>query len=206
MSFLSLLHLKNTNLFSFRFLIALPVDYCKKIEKAVILAMAYILDKFSILRSWRQGPKISAHISILSSNFYLLILLVYWVGASYYYAQFPYDNACETEDILTEEYIGTHCAQFDYMNMEQTFKIVIKSDDRVYKFCNQEIIGTSRIYFPPLPSSQPEGSEWMTSSQESFSKIHGWACVVVILIVGLTFFLKLVFKMCNAFCCTRCKV
>jgi len=73
---------------------------------AAILFVYYWLDKFCILRSWKQGAKINAKISLYSTYFLFLTLLAYAVMTSYTYSSFPFDNACETDETIPDEYLG----------------------------------------------------------------------------------------------------
>jgi hypothetical protein len=47
-----------------------------------------------------------------------------------------------------------------------------------YTYCNQNLFAT-RV-FPPLPRFQPDGIEWMSSSQETITILYGWTSVAVI--------------------------
>jgi len=152
---------------------------------AAILTESYWLDKFSILRSWKQGPNIGTKISIFSNFFFLAILLVYSVVMSYTYAQMPFDNACSTNTTITSNYIGNFTVnEVDIVNITAT------SEHKFHKFCNQNFLESIPATFPPLPSFQPEGSEWMNESQRLFATIYGWSCVVVCVFVGATMVLE----------------
>jgi len=35
--------------------------------------------------------------------------------------------------------------------------------------------------FPALPRFQPEGAEWMSSSQETITTLYGWTSVIIII-------------------------
>jgi len=160
------------------------------------------LDKYSILRTWKQGPKIGSYISTFSTNFFLLIALAYTFMASNYYINFPFDNACEMgESVAPSNYIGTHCAQIDNMDVER-FNISITSDDITHTFCNQKF---SRRSFLPLRYYQSEGDTYVTDSQESFSTFYRWVCVTVLLLVIVTLFFKAAINFVVALFCERCQ-
>jgi len=168
----------------------------------MILTMMYCLDKYSILRTWKQGPKIGSYISTFSTNFFLLIALAYTFMASNYYINFPFDNACEMgESVAPSNYIGTHCAQIDNMDVER-FNISITSDDITHTFCNQKF---SRRSFLPLRYYQSEGDTYVTDSQESFSTFYRWVCVTVLLLVIVTLFFKAAINFVVALFCERCQ-
>jgi len=160
------------------------------------------LDKYSILRTWKQGPKIGSYISTFSTNFFLLIALAYTFMASNYYINFPFDNACEMgESEAPSNYIGTHCAQIDDMDVEM-FNISITSDDRTHSFCNQKF---NRRSFLPLRYYQSEGDKYVTDSQESFSTFYRWVCVIVLLLVSVTLFFKIAINFVISLFCERCQ-
>ena len=157
----------------------------------------YCLDKYSLLRIWKQGPKIGAYISTFSTNLFLVIALTYTLMASYYYAHFPFDNACDTGERVPSKYIGAYCAQMENVDVD-FFSILTTTDHTTHMFCDQQI---NHRTFIPLPYLQPEGSKSMTDSQESFSKLYGWTCVGVVLLIGLTLFLRVAINFFNTLIC-----
>lgn len=60
-----------------------------------------------------------------------------------------------------------------------------------YVYCNQSFFA-ARV-FPPLPRFQPEGMEWMSSSQATIVSLYGWTSLVVIVVAMLTFFRNVVY-------------
>ena len=138
------------------------------------------LDKFSILRSWKQGPRIGHRVSKFSIDFFLLCIIVISVMSSYNYAQFPFDNACSTGQIVGDEfetrsYIGT-------MESGASATIFLSAgNSEVHKFCSQNLFRTGS--FPPLPSDTTR--EWMNSEQETYATYNGWTCLIVVILVGL---------------------
>ena len=97
---------------------------------SAILFVYYWMDKFCILRTWRQGPKINADISLFSTYFIWLVVLFYAVFVGLRFPSFPYDNACETQEEVPEEYFKTFRIE-DGIHTGRNFTIT--SDDSVYK-------------------------------------------------------------------------
>jgi len=154
---------------------------------ALILTVYYWLDKFCVLRKWRQGPKINAKLSIVSTYFFLACIAVLAVTTAYNVARFPFDDACETAEEVPSSYVG------DYINEAQEFMFTISDSDTVYKVCDQNMYGYPQS-FPPIPYFQPEGEEWMDITQLKFAPITGWVAVGVLSSAVLFAIIKLVVK------------
>jgi len=156
---------------------------------AAILFVYYWVDKFCILRMWKQGPKINGMISIYSVYFFLLCVITYSVMGTYNMAMFPFDNTCETDEVVPDFYEGTYV-----MGTKNT--ITISSDSKAYKYCDQDMFRYLPSVFPPFPYDQPDGSEWMNETQLKYLPIYGWSCIGIIATVGAViafrFFIKLV--------------
>ena len=91
---------------------------------------------------------------------------------------------------LPVPYIGNHTV-YDFDNQE--YHVSVSADALVYRFCNQDFMRYSPLpVFPPLPSRQPNGSEWMTHEQESIAGVFAWTSVAAILFVLLVFVHRLV--------------
>mmetsp|Transcript_6684 Transcript_6684/g.12568 ORF Transcript_6684/g.12568 Transcript_6684/m.12568 type:complete len:411 (+) Transcript_6684:948-2180(+) len=146
---------------------------------AATLFVYYWVDKFCVLRTWRQGPKINAKISIYSVYFFLTCAVTYAVMAAYNVAMFPFDNACETEETVPDYYVG------EYEVGSNNITFVVSSDDKVYKYCNQDMFRYVPAAFPPLPKDQPNGSEWMSDVQMKFVPIFGWGCLGIVSFVSM---------------------
>jgi len=146
---------------------------------SVIFVMSYWMDKFCILRSWAQSPKIGISIFNFTAIFFKICLLAYGVSTAYAYLQFPYDNACASGEEFTSDYIGSH--EVKLRNGEAT-SITIESAGEAYQFCSKEIFFKEGS-FPPLPS----GHEWLDRSQRTFTRAFAWTFVVVLSTVLLTF-------------------
>jgi len=151
---------------------------------SAIFVMYYWVDKFSILRSWHQGPTIGAQISVLSMFFFKVCALAYAIMAAYMVAQIPYDNACVSEDEELSKYTNfAYMLSHDGGREDRT----ITTTDKAYKFCHQNLIDSGT--FPPLPNLQSQEGRgyWMDRNQETFSKLFGWTAVAVLTIVLFSF-------------------
>ena len=139
---------------------------------SAVFIMSYWLDKFSILRSWSQGPKIGTKVSKISNNMFLLCLATYAIMSSYNFARFPFDNACAGEDI-DNGYYGSWDV---VMSSGSTEQVEISSGNLEYKFCSQDLM--RRFAF--LPSQVLTGSDWMNGSQDTYAQIYAFFGVVVV--------------------------
>ena len=84
----------------------------------------------------------------------------------------------EPDTLLPPEYVGNFTIH-DFDNNE--YHVSIPADESVYHFCNQDFPQYKpHPIFPPLPSKQPEGGEWMDSDQEVIVQFFGWTSVAVI--------------------------
>jgi hypothetical protein len=156
---------------------------------SAIFIMYYWMDKFCILRTWKQSPRVNAQISVVSMYVFLLTLVAYAVMAAYSIAQFPFDNACFDSSIPSNDYKGIFTIQ---TLKNDTFVVEIENNAQPYKFCNQDILGYSNITFPPFPRYQPEGEEWMTDSQEDLAIMFSWATIFILSMFSIAVFQILV--------------
>jgi len=147
-----------------------------------IFSIYYWMDKFCILRTWKQGPTVGTDISTLSTFYFKLCLTAYAITAAYVYAHFPYDNACPSDEEDLSAYTGSVDLPLRNGVEKKSFNGMAEQG---YKFCDQEIIRNGK--FPPLPSSQRDrGGTWMDENQEIFLGIFGWTSVAVLILVFCT--------------------
>ena len=120
---------------------------------AIALFVYYQIDKFCLLRSWGRMPRVDKQIVDVQRRFFLWFALMFLVVMSAY------------------SYSG-----FPYDDLCVTDKSI-----SLYRFCDQDML--SSFQFPPWPSYQPDGLEWMTYNQAKLVKFYS-VIAVVVLIVG----------------------
>jgi hypothetical protein len=143
---------------------------------SAIFAIAYWLDKFSILRTCAQGPRIGSRVAEMSNLFFLLCLATYAVRSSYSFAQFPFDSACDTGNVLSEDYHGT-------WSVNQTESVEISGENLEYQFCIQNLF--SKMSFPSSVILKDSDS-WMNDAQDQYSSIFAWVMIIVVVIIFAT--------------------
>lgn len=68
----------------------------------VILTFQYLTDKFSLLRIWGWAPFIGSELAVFSRRFFFSgAAITLAVVSSYVWAQFPYDNVCDPEEVMS---------------------------------------------------------------------------------------------------------
>ena len=151
---------------------------------SAIFAIYYWVDKFCILRSWKQSPPMGTMMFNTSMFYFKLCALANVVMAAYIYSQFPYDNACRSdEEDLSAYTTGSFDVKLLNDEMETIQLMTVKQG---YKFCNQELLRSGA--FPPLPTHQTDrGGTWMDEDQETFLRMFGWTSVAVLTVVLASF-------------------
>lgn len=146
---------------------------------SAILCIYYWVDKYCILRVWKQAPKINADISKFSIYFLWATLLAYSFMSAYLYSGFPFDNACLTDEEVPDDYFGkTFKAPIRNEYTARTFNVT--SDDKVYEYCNQDLVHvTSKVY------------NWMSVSQEHYFVIYGTTFSIVLFLVVASIAIRL---------------
>ncbi len=167
---------------------------------AATLIVVYWVDKFCVLRTWRQGPKISGAISTYSVYYFLLCIVTYFVMGTYNFAGFPFDNACESEESLPEYYVGSYGAE------GSGIQFTVSEDDKAYKFCNQDLLSYMPSVFPPFPSSLPAGNDWMSETQLKYLPIYAWSCAGIVILAASLMAFKLFVRFIMPLCVKRYKI
>ena len=164
---------------------------------SAIFTLAYWIDKFTILRRSAQGGRIGSGVSTSSNTFLLLCVIAHAIMSSVNYAQFPFDNACESENAVDEEYYGS------WKVGSETVQV---SDESVqYNYCDQNLLRTPE--FPPLPSAiLKDAGSWMDKSQENFANVYAWVMIVVVCITGATIVIRTLTLALNALFFRKFKV
>lgn len=170
---------------------------------AATLAVHYWVDKFCLLRIWRPAPMLGSEIAdTCRIYFFSFAIAVLAVMSSYNYASFPYDNACckflnvrhclcacvfsNFMFILIIALVDESTAPSDYVGNIQavtaagtSVQAQVSQGDPTYFYCNQDMMHYIPPAFPAIPSNQPEGGEWMSSSQD-FCSLYGWTSLVIV--------------------------
>ena len=110
-------------------------------------------------------------------------LLAYALFSAYAFVQFPYDNACESEEQgAAGEYTG-----LTFKNGTAAPDITVTQDTFV-TYCGQNWRQFDGFPFPPTERVQPEGKEWMGDSQATLANMYGWTCLITVIVFLVTFF------------------
>ena len=132
---------------------------------ALALVVHYVVGKFCLLRMWRSTPDVGPTLSRLSRNyFFSTSLLVHVIMSAFWWSGYPYDDLCE--------------------NKENGYNGNVADDGNAngggeYQYCSQDFL--RRGLFPPLPRFQPEGQEWMTSSQAIITSLYAYTgCLMLV--------------------------
>jgi len=79
----------------------------------------------------------------------------------------------------------THVVMSAYWWSGYPYDNVCENGAGEYSYCAQNF--WSEGIFPPLPRFQPEGTTWMTESQELLTSLYAWSSVVVVFIASAAF-------------------
>mmetsp|Transcript_17898 Transcript_17898/g.25239 ORF Transcript_17898/g.25239 Transcript_17898/m.25239 type:complete len:1117 (+) Transcript_17898:610-3960(+) len=134
----------------------------------------FIADRFSLTRSWARTPKLGTSIADASPD------------DDEFLDNSSEDNLAEMENVT----LKTHSGQVE---------IVPISLGNTYKYCQQEMFRNPGNRFPAIPSSQPDGANWMTEDQEFITKVFGWTSVAVLGYIFLKFVWLLLLKIKSIF-------
>jgi hypothetical protein len=164
----------------------------------------YFIDRFSFMRTWKRTARLGAEISIFSRKYFFAFAnCVMAVMSSFYWSAFPYDNLCDTGEVvgsIDRNYNGTFTispplrvawltkllGNVTEEAEENIFSVDIDLTHPVYTYCKQDMLSPGfGITFPFLPSNQEgRGGEWMTPTQEQITTIFGWSSLAVVLAVA----------------------
>uniref|UniRef100_A0A7S3QJ10 CSC1/OSCA1-like cytosolic domain-containing protein n=1 Tax=Chaetoceros debilis TaxID=122233 RepID=A0A7S3QJ10_9STRA len=159
---------------------------CGFIFAFVIFSQMYWSDKYSILRQWRQGPKIGTSIAKMTNIFFLIAIAVYAILTFNFYAMFPFDNVCE-DGSVDDEYLGTWNITSDAKDFD--LKSIEITQNRSYTFCNQNIL--RKFTFPPTPAKLLSTSDaWLSDNRKNMATILGWFMILTVAIIISTIALK----------------
>ncbi len=99
----------------------------------LILWFQYLVDKFSLVRIWSWAPLIGPELAVFSRQFFFTgAALTFCVVSTYAFAQFPYDNLCDTiaptNSTTKGDPLSACTAELD---------TVVVDLDTTYEFCDQ---------------------------------------------------------------------
>lgn len=151
---------------------------------AISLFVNFIVDKFSIMRTWKPSPAVGASIANFSRTYFMSTAFATMaVISSYFFAGFPYDSLC-AEDVSHSAYYGTWQI-IDGNGVPGTAEIL--PGERSFQYCNQFLGPGTNFAYPVNPDQQPPNATWMTMEQEQLTGIYGWVSVAVLSLVGALF-------------------
>eukprot|EP00546_Thalassionema_frauenfeldii_P014586 CAMPEP_0178929534 /NCGR_PEP_ID=MMETSP0786-20121207/20660_1 /TAXON_ID=186022 /ORGANISM="Thalassionema frauenfeldii, Strain CCMP 1798" /LENGTH=762 /DNA_ID=CAMNT_0020605815 /DNA_START=863 /DNA_END=3151 /DNA_ORIENTATION=- len=161
---------------------------------ALALFLNYFSDRFNLMRTWMQAPKLGPHISSFSRRyFFIMAISAMALASSYSWAGFPYDNLCEKDtveghdddnldDDVFMNYVGTWDAVL--ADGSGSVEVTVSEGDTSYKFCQQSLYWYGKGFnFPAIPFWQTEGEEWMTEEQEHLTTFYGWTSFGLVVLV-----------------------
>lgn len=162
---------------------------------AASLSVNYLVDRFCLLRTYGPAPLVGTSVAELSrSLLFPAAFLTYAIMVSYNYAGFPFDNACPTNEVVPEEYVG---GSDIVARTGEGVRIVIPAiaaDDTTVSYCLQDMLRFRPGAFPAIPLFQREGQEWMDAEQEQATRLLGWTSVVIVAIVTILFLHRVVWS------------
>ena len=145
------------------------------------LFVNYFTDRYSLMRTWKRLPNLGTRIAEFSLCYFMPSAIVAMaVVSTYFWSGFPFDNLCPYDGRIPYKYKGSHTFE---LNGEQV-SLTLTSDDVAYRYCSQDFLGHElKHHFPPFSFWQPEGDEWMSSSQERLVNVFAVTSIVVLLCV-----------------------
>lgn len=157
---------------------------------SLTMATHYMTDKYCLLRIWAPSPKIGTKLSKFCRVFIMISLVVLALVSSYYVAGFPFDNACEGDQVPSE-YVG----DFNAIDGDgNKISVSIDANENTFYYCDMDMQRYRPPVFPAWASNQPEGKEWMDQDQENISWLFGWTSIATVGLVGLIFLNRVLFK------------
>jgi hypothetical protein len=124
------------------------------------------------------GPELSR---FSRKYFFAGAFVAYVLISAYAWAQFPYDNVCDSQNqtyVKPQTYVVTQTLK------GKPFQRNITVDEQFeVEFCRQNWQNALGGFFPPTPRMQGD-LKWMSGSQPLLATIYGWTgCIVAVLFV-----------------------
>lgn len=105
---------------------------------ALILTLQIYIDRFSLMRLWGWNPLVGTELAQFSRTYFFPIALVVMAASSSLsWAQFPYDNICDSTEPQSGQsgtYTGVQTLDGDLI--DDTGVVYVEEDDTV-RFCSQ---------------------------------------------------------------------
>lgn len=143
---------------------------------SLAFAMAYVLDKFSLLRTWRTPAEVSDSLARKSRAHLALAMYCHVVMTMVFFAGFPFDNACPAipHESLHEDVYAYAMAKYNV------------TTPLVYEECNQDMI--QRAF--EIAIGKPVVQRYMYSKQKRAVGLYAGIVVFMTLILIGVFFGK----------------
>jgi hypothetical protein len=135
-----------------------PVGYW---YSAFACLICFWVDKYCVLRLFRQKPPAGDRLVRLTRTFTAIVVLIHAIITSHFYYSWPFDNLCDTDDVLTPE--GRRRAALLGITTNST-----------YKMCNS----VSSSLIPP-----PVREDWMQHGDVQVRLVQFFNVVSILMIV-----------------------
>eukprot|EP00593_Proboscia_inermis_P008537 CAMPEP_0171308550 /NCGR_PEP_ID=MMETSP0816-20121228/18662_1 /TAXON_ID=420281 /ORGANISM="Proboscia inermis, Strain CCAP1064/1" /LENGTH=243 /DNA_ID=CAMNT_0011791499 /DNA_START=613 /DNA_END=1344 /DNA_ORIENTATION=+ len=126
-------------------------------------------------------PRVGTQTTAFSQIFFGITLMIYALMSSYYISSIPYDNACEANNLVNEEYLEAKTATVSIGGIFSQVPISIPDNSKTYYFCDEDMKTFNPLAFLTEPSTQRD-REWMNSDQEKITSIYDWVAASLIVI------------------------
>lgn len=154
---------------------------------SAVFVVQYWTDKFCLLRNWTTTPRVGTQTTEFSRIFFGITLMIYALMSSYYISSIPYDNACEANNLVNEEYLEAKTATVSIGGIFSQVPISIPDNSKTYYFCDEDMKTFNPLAFFTEPSTQRD-REWMNSDQEKITSIYdGVAALIIIICIIMVF-------------------
>jgi len=113
----------------------------------------------------------------MASKFNFFLVMCYVSASFVSWGGFPFDDACEYEGNDVENILSEYRGEHVIRNLQgNEFNVTITNDDKVYTFCNQQLL--SLLIFP---------QDYMTEGQSVITLMFG--VLIVVLVPVLLYFM-----------------
>ncbi|CAJ1954597.1 unnamed protein product [Cylindrotheca closterium] len=180
-----------------------------------ILLTQYYMDKFSLVRLWQPTPRLGADLANFSRRFFFSITVVaFAVVSSFTWAQYPYDKLCEPLDSSTATVgVYTNVERLDgekvkiwIGDLEPEIDELEVVDETDYVSCGQNFRAWAGLPMPATPRVQSgqagwfasfdeDDLTWMSDQQVTFTRIYGWAAIVILIGSIISLFAGSIYKL-----------